>query len=140
VAPKAASAALAPPKAAAAAAPAPPKAAAAAPASLEAEHEDPMAYANRLVSIEVVNHEIERFKKAVEGNPRYVDVLEALVFKKEMIEMNVQCGMLTLPQYLDGLREAMAADKIRYKDKGDKVAGTHFVIMTKELKEAEENL
>jgi hypothetical protein len=48
--------------------------------------------------------------------------------------------MLSLPQYLDGLREAMAADKIRYKDKGDKVAGTHFVIMTKELKEAEENL
>jgi hypothetical protein len=109
-------------------------------ASLEAEHEDSMAYANRLVSIEVVNHEIERFKKAVEGNPRYVDVLEALVFKKEMIEMNVQCGMLSLPQYLDGLREAMAADKIRYKDKGDKVAGTHFEIMTKELKEAEENL
>ena len=78
-------------------------------ASLEAEHEDSMAYANRLVSIEVVNHEIERFKKAVEGNPRYVDVLEALVFNKEMIEMNVQCGMLSLPQYLDGLREAMAA-------------------------------
>jgi hypothetical protein len=115
-------------------------AAAAAPASLEAEHEDPMAYANRLVSIEVVHHEIERFKKAVEGNPRYDDVLQALVFKKEMIEMNVQCGMLTLPQYLDGLREAIAADKIRYKDKGDKVAGAHSVIMTKELKEGEENL
>jgi len=109
-------------------------------ASLEAEHEDSMAYANRLVSIEVVNHEIERFKKAVGVNPRYVDVLEALVFKKEMIEMNVQCGMLSLPQYLDGLREAIAADKIRYKDKGDKVAGAHVVIMTKELKEAEENL
>ncbi|KOO33003.1 hypothetical protein Ctob_015554 [Chrysochromulina tobinii] len=99
-----------------------------------------MAYANRLVSIEVVNHEIERLKKAVGVNPRYVEVVEALVFRKEMIEMNVQCGMLTLPQYLDGLREAIAADKIRYKDKGDKVAGTHFVIMTKELKEAEENL
>ena len=140
VAPKAASAAPAPPKVAAAAAPAPPKAAAAAPASLEEEHEDPMAYANRLVSIEVVNHEIERLKKAVGVNPRYVEVVEALVFRKEMIEMNVQCGMLTLPQYLDGLREAIAADKIRYKDKGDKVAGTHFVIMTKELKEAEENL
>lgn len=57
-----------------------------------------------------------------------------------MIEMNVQCGVLSLPQYLADLRDAMAADKIRYKDKGDKMAGAHFVIMTKELKEAEENL
>ena len=65
--PKAAAAVPAPAKAAAAV-PAPAKAAAASPASLpnmEAEHEDPNAFANRLVSIEVVNHEIERYKKAV---------------------------------------------------------------------------
>ena len=120
-----------------------PKAAAASPASLpkmEAEHEDPNAFANRLVSIEVVNHEIERYKKAVGANPRNADVVEALEFRKEMIVDDVECGILTLPQYLDGLRAAIAADEIRCKDKGDKVAGTHIAIMTKELNEAEANL
>ena len=131
------------PPMAAAAVPAPAKAAAASPASLpemEAEHEDPNAFANRLVSIEVVNHEIERFKKAVGVNPRNADVVEALEFRKEMIVDDVECGILTLPQYLDGLRAAIAADEIRCKDKGDKVAGTHIVIMTKELNEAVANL
>ena len=107
---------------------------------MEAEHEDPNAFANRLVSIEVVNHEIERYKKAVGANPRNADVVEALEFRKEMIVDDVECGILTLPQYLDGLRAAIAADEIRCKDKGDKVAGTHIVIMTKELNEAEANL
>ena len=107
---------------------------------MEAEHEDPNAFANRLVSIEVVNHEIERYKKAVGANPRNADVVEALEFRKEMIEDDVKIGILTLPQYLDGLRAAIAADEIRCKDKGDKVAGTHIVIMTKELNEAEANL
>ena len=49
--------------------------------------------------------------------------------------------MLSLPQHLDGLRKAVAADKVRYKDKGDKVAGAHVVIMSlRRLKRTCENV
>jgi len=93
-----------------------------------------MAFAGRLVSMEVFEHEIGRMTKA---GPQYSEFVEALNFQRDMLMMQVENGLLTPSQYLDNLRKAIAADFTRYKQQGDKVAGTHVVIMKKELAEAE---
>jgi len=54
-----------------------------------------------------------------------------------MLVMKVQNGLLTPEDYLADLSKAISADFARFKQ-GDKVAGTHVVIMKKELKEAQE--
>ena len=69
---------------------------------------------------------------------------EALEMRKEMLQLRVETGELTLDAYLMGLREAIVAEKARSKRlkatpggaRGALDAYKHAQIMQKELDEA----
>jgi hypothetical protein len=117
------------------------------PAAVHEEREDPMEFANRLVSYNVLDFEIQRWEEAAKGAPESVECETALMslrFRKEMLEMNVETGQLTMEAYLQTLRDAIKAEIARHKQLKPKpgwqqqalLALKHASIMKKELEEA----
>ena len=110
-----------------------------------------MEYAGRLQSERVLSFELERYQAAhakAPLNARYEALVSALTFRKEMLEMNVEAGLLTMEAYLEGLRAAIKAEVARHKELKARAAGApgptheramvalkHASIMKKELDE-----
>ena len=121
-------------------------AAAAAPAAAAARalpEEDEMSFANRLVSYNVLEWELEKV-----ANEPQLDELgmkkEALEIRREMLQFQVESGALSLDAYLQQLREAIPREKQRSKDLKAIPGGVrraleafkHAQIMQQELDEA----
>ena len=113
-----------------------------------------MAFANRLVSYNVIEWELERIateSKApagAEGAAEGLDALdlrkEALQIRKEMLQLHVETGQLSFDDYLQTLREAIPREKARSKELKALPGGAkraldafkHAKIMSDELAEA----
>ena len=123
----------------------------ASPAAAAEEEEDDFQFANRIVSLEVLMWELTRLKErmdalAAKGQivPKgYGDRIQALEFRKDMLQLQAENGLLTPEAYLQQLRTAIPAEKKRAlaaKSAGNKgkamEALKHAKVMEAELQAA----
>jgi len=98
------------------------EAARAAAAMVAAEEEDDMGYASSIVSYNVLGAELEELsnmRSALEAKGAIIPTTfegrhQALEFRQEMLQIQVDTGQLSLEAYLDQLRAAVAKEKARF--------------------------
>ena len=128
---------------------------AAAPAIPEETEND---FAQRLVSYNVIEWELGRIANGTAPLPRTTKeavslgmgnlLQQALEMRKEMLQLQVDTGQLTIPQYLEGLKKAIEQEKQRSKKYKVLPGGAqkaldafkHAKIMMEELSEAQAGL
>mmetsp|Transcript_43963 Transcript_43963/g.145635 ORF Transcript_43963/g.145635 Transcript_43963/m.145635 type:complete len:131 (+) Transcript_43963:663-1055(+) len=87
-----------------------------------AEEEDDMGYASSIVSYNVLGAELEELsnmRSALEAKGAIIPTTfegrhQALEFRQEMLQIQVDTGQLSLEAYLDQLRAAVAKEKARF--------------------------
>ena len=110
---------------------------------------DDMAFANAIVSVNVLDAELlglaER-RAALEAKGKFVplsfgDRAQALQFRKEMIELQVETGQLTAPAYVAQLRQAAARERAKALEYKGKPGGTAVAVAAlKRLKVMQEEI
>ena len=111
--------------------------------------EDDVEFCERIVSDAVLEYELKQLAEAGEKlraagtivPMANADREQALTFKRDMLKMNVECGVLTVEAYLQQLREAIPREKARSAEFKAKPGGAyiavsaykHALLMQKEL-------
>ena len=110
---------------------------------------DDMAFANAIVSVNVLDAELlglAEKRAALEAKGKLVplsfgDRAQALQFRKEMIELQVETGQLTAPAYVAQLRQAAARERAKALEYKGKPGGTAVAVAAlKRLKVMQEEI